>query len=79
MFVGGGVSDNLLRTLWDDLQPGCRLVCNAVTLESEALLADWHARAGGSLLRIELAEAAALGRRRGWKSAYPIVQWSAVR
>ncbi|MCL4676202.1 MAG: cobalamin biosynthesis bifunctional protein CbiET, partial [Pararhodobacter sp.] len=55
---------------------GTRLVAHAVTLESEALLAQWHAARGGSLLRIELAEAQPLGTRRGWKSAYPVVQWS---
>ena len=28
---------------------------------------------------VELAEAAPLGGRRGWKSAYPVVQWSVSR
>lgn len=79
VFVGGGLSEALLVHLWERLPAGCRVVANAVTLESEALLASWHARAGGSLLRIELAEASPLGGRRGWKSAYPVVQWSAVR
>lgn len=79
VFVGGGASENLFNALWTTLRPGCRLVCNAVTLESEALLASWHARAGGSLLRIELAEAGPLGGKRGWRSAYPVVQWSVVR
>jgi precorrin-6Y C5,15-methyltransferase (decarboxylating) len=40
------------------------------------LLADWQARVGGSLLRIDLARARPLGQKRGWKSAYPVVQWS---
>src|SRR3546814_7605872 len=44
-----------------------RLVANAVTLESEALLARWHADKGGDLLRIELAQAMPLGSRRGWR------------
>lgn len=79
VFVGGGASDILLKALWDVLPTGCRIVCNAVTLESEALLAGWHGRFGGSLLRIELAEAGALGGRRGWKAAYPVVQWSVTR
>lgn len=61
------------------LPAGTRIVANAVTLESEALLAGWQARVGGSLLRIELAQASALGSRRGWKAAYPVVQWSAQR
>ncbi len=75
VFVGGGLSQALLDRL-DTLAPGARLVANAVTLESEALLARAHAARGGSLLRIELSDAMPLGTRRGWKSAYPIVQWS---
>jgi precorrin-6Y C5,15-methyltransferase (decarboxylating) len=79
VFVGGGVSEALLAALWARLPAGVRVVVHAVTLESEALLAHWQASEGGSLLRIELAEAGPLGRRRGWKAAYPVVQWSVVR
>ncbi len=79
VFVGGGASEALLADLWRLLPPGVRVVAHAVTLESEALFAQWQAAKGGSLLRIELAEAGAIGRRRGWKAAYPVVQWSVVR
>ncbi|XDA99996.1 precorrin-6y C5,15-methyltransferase (decarboxylating) subunit CbiE [Sulfitobacter sp. LCG007] len=76
VFIGGGLSDRLLETLAERLPGGTRLVANAVTLESEALLAGWQARMGGSLLRIDLSEAAPLGSLRGWRAAYPVVQWS---
>lgn len=79
VFIGGGLSEALLAALWACLAPGTRVVANAVTLESEALLALWHGRAGGSLLRIALSEAAPLGPSRGWRAAYPIVQWSVIR
>ena len=79
VFIGGGLSDSMLTHLWRLLPQGCRVVAHAETLESEALLSDWHARAGGSLTRIELAEAAPLGTRRAWRASYPIVQWSATR
>jgi precorrin-6Y C5,15-methyltransferase (decarboxylating) len=79
VFIGGGLSESLLETLWQRLPPGVRLVANAVTLESEALLAEWQRRAGGELLRIELSSAAPLGNRRGWKASYPIVQWRVSR
>ncbi|RBO51910.1 cobalamin biosynthesis bifunctional protein CbiET [Rhodovulum sp. BSW8] len=79
VFVGGGLSQELLQTLWDRLAPGTRIVANAVTLESESLLALWHAAHGGELLRIELAEARPLGRRRGWRAAFPVVQWTVRR
>ena len=79
VFIGGGADDNLLNALWACLPQGVRLVAHGVTLETEALLAAWHAVKGGDLLRIELAQAAPLGRRRGWKSSYPVVQWSVTR
>ncbi len=79
VFIGGGLSQALLTALWDRLAQGTRVVANAVTLESEALLTDWHTRAGGSLMRVELAQAAPLGTRRGWQAAYPVVQWSVMR
>ncbi len=79
VFLGGGGSAAVMQALWRAIPQGTRLVANAVTLEAEALLADWHASNGGTLLRIELAEAAPLGRKRGWTPARPIVQWSVTR
>lgn len=78
VFVGGGLSEALLEVLWTRLRPGTRLVANAVTLESEAVLAGWHVAKGGTLLRVELADAVPLGTRHGWKARYPVVQWSVV-
>lgn len=79
VFVGGGLSQHLLQTLWPLLPAGCRVVANAVTLESEALLQAWHADKGGSLTRVEISTAAPLGQRRGWKASYPVVQWCVAR
>lgn len=79
VFIGGGLSQALLDDLWQRLPEGVRIVANAVTLESEALLAHWQHKAGGELLRLELANAAPIGTRRGWKASYPIVQWRGVR
>ncbi len=76
VFIGGGISEEMLQAVWAALPEGARLVANAVTLEAEILLANWHADKGGDLLRIELAQSKPLGRKRGWKSSYPIVQWS---
>lgn len=77
VFIGGGLSPALIAAV-ERRARGARVVANAVTLESEALLAEAHSRLGGTLFRMELAEAAPLGTRRGWKSAYPVVQWSVV-
>jgi precorrin-6Y C5,15-methyltransferase (decarboxylating) len=79
VFVGGGASDSLLHSLWNGIPAGTRLVVNAVTLETEALVMAWSGRCGGELLRIELARAEVLGGRRGWRPARPIVQWIITR
>ncbi|TDX29503.1 precorrin-6Y C5,15-methyltransferase (decarboxylating) [Modicisalibacter xianhensis] len=79
VFIGGGLSQALLETLWQRLPAGVRIVANAVTLESEALLAHWQQQMSGELLRLELASAVPLGTRRGWQASYPIVQWRVRR
>ena len=79
VFIGGGASEALFAALWPLIPDGGRLVANAVTLETEALLAQWQATTGGGLLRIELAEVTALGARRGWQPMRPVVQWSVVK
>jgi len=79
VFVGGGLTQELLDVLWNIMPVGCRFVTNAVTLESEVIVAQAHAAKGGELMRIEIANSKALGTKRGWSSAYPIVQWSVTR
>ena len=79
VFVGGGGNAALFAGLWDRLAPGTRIVANAVTLETEALLTSLHARHGGALMRIDIAEAAPLGGMRGWQAARPVVQWRVLR
>jgi precorrin-6Y C5,15-methyltransferase (decarboxylating) len=76
VFVGGGLSTELLDWLERTLPVGTRMVANAVTLESEVLLIQAQARLGGDLLRIELSRSTPLGSKHGWKASYPIVQWS---
>jgi precorrin-6Y C5,15-methyltransferase (decarboxylating) len=76
VFVGGGLSRDTLGWLETNLPEGTRLVANAVTLETEALVVDAASRLGGSLIKLEMSEARPLGRFRGWKAAYPLVQWS---
>jgi precorrin-6B C5,15-methyltransferase / cobalt-precorrin-6B C5,C15-methyltransferase len=79
VFIGGGASDDLIGDLWNRLGSGCRLVAHAVTLETESLLMGWHARVGGDLLRIDIAQAAPLGGMRGWDRSRPVVQWRVTR
>ncbi|MFY1632054.1 precorrin-6y C5,15-methyltransferase (decarboxylating) subunit CbiE [Solwaraspora sp. WMMB335] len=76
VFVGGGVTaDGLVDLVWAALRPGGRLVVNAVTVESEAVLAGWHARFGGELTRITISRAAPVGGFTGWRPMMPVTQW----
>lgn len=75
IFIGGGLNPDVLAAAWWDLPPGGRLVANAVTVDTQALLADWHAEKGGQLRRIGIETVAPLGARRTWRPALPIVQW----
>ncbi len=79
VFIGGGARQDLLQSLWARIPTGTGLVINGVTLETEALLAKWHANKGGDLMRIELAEAQPLGTMQGWAPARPVVQWRVTR
>lgn len=76
VFVGGGFELALFEALHTAVAPGYRLVVNAVTLETESLLLQLHALHGGELLRIDVAQAAPLGRMRGWEPSRPALQWS---
>ncbi len=80
VFVGGGATEQgLLEACWAALRPGGRLVANAVTVESEAVLATWFAGVGGDLVRIAVQRAEPVGGFTGWKSAMPVTIWSVVR
>ncbi|WP_075856119.1 precorrin-6y C5,15-methyltransferase (decarboxylating) subunit CbiE [Rhizobium hainanense] len=80
IFIGGGGSDaGVLEAAISQLKSGGRLVANAVTTEMEALLLAAQARRGGSLIRIDIARAAPVGRMTGWRPAMPVTQWSWVK
>ncbi len=80
IFIGGGASrDGVLDAVWQALPAGGRLVVNAVTLETEAELIARQARHGGTLLRLAVERAGAVGGMTGWRAAMPVVQWSVVK
>jgi precorrin-6Y C5,15-methyltransferase (decarboxylating) len=77
IFVGGGASGpSILQTCTAALKPGGRLVANAVTLETEAILLAEHAARGGDLIRLSLSRADPVGNKTGWRAAMPVTQWS---
>jgi precorrin-6Y C5,15-methyltransferase (decarboxylating) len=80
VFVGGGATvPGVLDDCWTALPAGGRLVANAVTVESEVVLAGWFARVGGDLVRIAVQRVEPVGGFSGWKAAMPVTIWSAVK
>jgi precorrin-6B C5,15-methyltransferase / cobalt-precorrin-6B C5,C15-methyltransferase len=80
VFVGGGATTaGLLDACWAALPAGGRMVVNAVTVESEAVLAGWFARVGGELVRIAVQRAEPVGGFTGWRPAMPVTIWSVRR
>lgn len=79
VFIGGGLSDEVFDAAFAALKPLGRLVANAVTLESEAVLMDLHARHGGQLVKLAVNRAEPVGPYRGWRALMPVTQWSLVK
>jgi precorrin-6B C5,15-methyltransferase / cobalt-precorrin-6B C5,C15-methyltransferase len=80
VFVGGGASEpGVLDAAIAALKPSGRLVANAVTLETEALLIARQATLGGTLARIAISRSDSVGGKTGWRPAMPVTQWVWVK
>jgi precorrin-6Y C5,15-methyltransferase (decarboxylating) len=76
VFIGGGLTGpGLLDACYDRLVDGGRLVANAVTAESEAILTQSYSRLGGELRRYQHYRGEPLGKFTGWRPAMPVTQW----
>ena len=80
VFIGGGLTnDGVLDACWSALKPGGRIVANAVTLESEAMLIATHKRLGGQLSQIAVSRTAPIGGFTGWRPLMPVTLWLAEK
>ena len=79
VFVGGGLTVETAEKCLGALKPHGRLVANAVTLESEAVLGELQQLHGGELVRISAQMAKPVGSYRGWHPAMPVTQWSIAK
>lgn len=80
VFIGGGLSEETYVAAWSALKPLGRLVANAVTLESQAVLTDLYHAHGGELVQLAVSRADTLGpNATGWRPFRPVVQWSLVK
>ncbi|BEL12071.1 bifunctional cobalt-precorrin-7 (C(5))-methyltransferase/cobalt-precorrin-6B (C(15))-methyltransferase [Actinoplanes sichuanensis] len=77
IFIGGGLTrDGVLDRCLTALRPGGRLVANAVTVESEAVVAAAYAKLGGELSRITVQRGSPVGGFTGWRSFMPVTIWA---
>ncbi len=77
VFVGGGIAADpaMIGVCLDALGVGGRLVANAVTLPAQAALMTAYQTHGGSLTRIGIARAEAVGAVPTMKPAINVLQW----
>jgi precorrin-6Y C5,15-methyltransferase (decarboxylating) len=80
IFVGGGASDpGVLDAVLAALHSGGRLVVNAATLQTEAILLARFSVLGGELIRIAITRAEPIGSTTSsmniWRPALPLTQW----
>jgi precorrin-6Y C5,15-methyltransferase (decarboxylating) len=80
VFVGGGTTTpGVIEACWAALRPGGRLVVNAVTVESEAVVLRWHGELGGDLTRLAVDRALPVGGLTGWRPLMPVTQWAVTK
>ncbi len=79
VFVGGGVTAATLAACWRALSVGGRMVANAVTLDAERTLLDFHAVAGGDLTRIAVERVETLGAHDAMKPQRAVLQLAATK
>jgi precorrin-6B C5,15-methyltransferase / cobalt-precorrin-6B C5,C15-methyltransferase len=79
VFFGGGISIESIELAMAALAPLGRLVANAVTLESEAVLLATFAKHKGSLQRISVETADPVGPFHGWRPSMPVTQWHWIK
>lgn len=75
IFIGGGLSADLILAAKKKLPAGGRLVAHAVTVQSEALLLAAHQQDGGKLVRIHVNYAQPVGEYHGWRGLMPVTQY----
>ncbi len=76
IFLGGGAHrPGLIDAAWAALNPGGRLVANAVALRTEATLTDAQARLGGTLTRIAIERLDQVGAMPAYRPAMTVTQW----
>jgi precorrin-6Y C5,15-methyltransferase (decarboxylating) len=80
IFIGGGLTQpGLLDACLEHLPTGGRLVVNAVTAESEAVVVQACSGLGGRLKRFQHYQCEPLGGFTAWRPQLPVTQWEMTK
>ena len=79
VFVGGGVTADVLAHAWAALSVSGRLVAHSVTADSDSVLLDAYRRWGGELTRIAVETAEPIGRFTGFRPLRTVTTWASTR
>jgi precorrin-6Y C5,15-methyltransferase (decarboxylating) len=79
IFIGGGANSETLDAAWRELPSGGRLVVNAVTLETQALLTQAFDEKGGDLTHLQISRARPVGRFHALDPGMAVLQWRGVK
>ena len=75
IFIGGGANEMTLAGAWAALPKHGRIVVNAVTLQTRALLSDYYTQKGGELVEINISRARPVGRFHSLEPSMAVLQW----
>lgn len=79
IFIGGGANAQTLEAAWRALPSQGRLVVNAVTLETQTLLAQTFDEKGGDLTHMQISRARPVGRFHALDPGMGVLQWRATK
>lgn len=79
IFVGGGADEECLRAAWKALPAHGRIIVNAVTIETQAVLVQCFGIYGGELVQIQIAKSRPIGGFHALEPAMQVLQWRATR
>ncbi|WP_442756625.1 precorrin-6y C5,15-methyltransferase (decarboxylating) subunit CbiE [Methylocystis sp. JAN1] len=79
IFIGGGATAGTLEAAWKALPAQGRIVANAVTLETQALLVQALQEKGGDLAGFQVSRARPVGRFHALDPGMTVLQWRAVK
>ena len=75
IFIGGGIGQpGLLEHCWNRLNPGGRLVANAVSVQSRAILYKHYCAQGGELIELATAHAQPTGQLTAFRPMHTVTQ-----